>query len=134
MIRWCLHLRLVSGGGYRLLRESGLIQLPSEQTLRDYTHYVPPQTGFQDGVPEKLASEAELDEIEEWQKFVRLTYDEMKIKEGLVYNNYTDQLVGFVALDSVNDHILEFKRVCQSDGTTQKPDLASHILVNYLPD
>ena len=129
VIRWCLHLRLVSGGGYRLLRESGLIQLPSERTLRDYTHYVPPQTGFQDGVPEQLAREAKLDEIEEWQKFVCLTYDEMKIKEGLVYNKYTDQLVGFVALDSVNDHILEFKRVCQSDGTTQKPDLASHMLV-----
>ena len=30
VIRWCLHLRLVSGGGYRLLCESGLIQLPSE--------------------------------------------------------------------------------------------------------
>ena len=56
----------------------------------------------------------------------------MKIKEGLVYNNYTDQLVGFVALDSVNDHILEFECVCQSDGTTQKPDLASHMLVNNL--
>ena len=53
----------------------------------------------------------------------------MKIKEGLVYNKYTDQLVGFVALDSVNNHILEFERVCQSDGTTQKPDLASHMLV-----
>ena len=64
MIRWYLHLRLVSCGGYRLLRESGLIQLPSERTLRDYTHYVPPQTGFQDGVPEQLAREAKLDEID----------------------------------------------------------------------
>ena len=39
-----------------------------------------------------------------------LTYNEMKIKEGLVYNKYTDQLVGFVALDSVSDHILDFER------------------------
>lgn len=100
--------------------------------LQDHTHYVLPQTGFQDGIPEQLAREAKLDEIEEWQKFVCLTYDEMKIKEGLVYNNYTDQLVGFVALDSVNDHILEFECACQSGGTTQKPDLASHMLVNYL--
>ena len=129
VIRWCLHLRLVSGGGYRLLRESGLLQLPSERTLRDYTHYIPPQTGFQDGVPEQLAREAKLDEIEDWQKFVCLTYDEMKVKEGLVYNKYTDQLVGFVALDDVSNHILEFERLCQSEGTTQKPDLASHMLV-----
>ena len=53
----------------------------------------------------------------------------MKIKEGLVYNKYTKQLVGFVALDSVDGHILEFEHVCQSDGTTQKPDLASHMLI-----
>ena len=53
----------------------------------------------------------------------------MKIKEGLVYNKYTHQLVGFVALDNVSDHILEFERLCQSDGTVQKPDLASHMLV-----
>ena len=66
-----------------------MIQLPSERTFRDYNHYVPPDTGFEDG----LAREAKLVEIEEWQKFVCLTYDEMKIKEGLVYNKYTDQLV-----------------------------------------
>ena len=108
---------------------SRVIHLPSERTVRDYTHYVPPQTGFQDGVPEQLARDAKLDEIEEWQKFACLTYDEIKIKEGLVYNKYTDKLVGFVALDSVIDHILEFERVCQSDGRTQKPDLASHMLV-----
>ena len=58
-----------------------------------------------------------------------LAYDEMKIKEGLVYNKYTDQLVGFVALDSVSDHILQFERACQSDGTTKEPDIASHMLV-----
>ena len=97
-----------------MLCESGLIKLPSERTLRDYTHYVPPQTGFQEAIPEQLAREAKLNEIEEWQKFVCLTYDEMKVKQGLVYNKYTDQLVGFVALDSVNDHILEFERVCMS--------------------
>jgi len=44
--------------------------------------------GFQDAVLEQLAREAKLNEIEEWQKFVYLTYDEMKIKEGLVYRRW----------------------------------------------
>ena len=35
-----------------------------------------------------------------------LTFDEMKIKEGLVYNKYTDSLVGFVHLDDVGSHRL----------------------------
>ena len=129
VIRWCLHLRLVSAGGYRLLHDSGVIRLPSEWTLRDYTHYIPPQTGFQDGVPEQLSREAKLEEIEDWQKYVCLTYDEMKIKERLVYNKFTDQFVGFVALDDVGDHILEFERQCQPDGPIKKPELASHMLV-----
>ena len=72
MIRWCLHLRLISGGGYRLLRESGTLQLPSERTLRDYTHVVPPAIGFQERVAEQLAEQAKLDSLLEWEKFVVL--------------------------------------------------------------
>lgn len=37
---------------------SGLLQLTSERTLRDYTHFIPPHAGFQDGVPEQLTKEA----------------------------------------------------------------------------
>ena len=127
MIRWCLHLHLVSGGGYRLLRESGVVHLPSERTLRDYTHVVPPSVGFQ-GVPEQLAQQANLESLHEWEKFVVLTFDEMKIKEGLVYNKYTDSLVGFTSLDNVNDHLNEFERKCQGEST-KTPSLATHMLV-----
>ena len=129
MIRWCLHLRLVSGGGYRLLRESGTMQLPSERTLRDYTHIVPPAVGFQEGVPEQLAEQARLDSLLEWEKFVVLTFDEMKIKEGLVYNKYTDSLVGFTSLDDVSSHLLAFERHCQAEHASERPSLATHMLV-----
>ena len=65
----------MSAGGYRLLHESGTIKLPSEQTLRDYTHIVQPATGFQEGVPEQLAEHARLDSLLEWGKYVVLTFD-----------------------------------------------------------
>ena len=65
MIRWYLHLRLVSGRGYRLLRQSGVVRLPSECTLLDNTHYVTPSTGFQEGVPEQLVQQAKLDDLNE---------------------------------------------------------------------
>ena len=129
MIRWCLHLRLVSGGGYRLLRESGTLQLPSERTLRDYTRVVPPAIGFQEEVAEQLAEQAKLDSLLEWEKFVVLTFDEMKIKEGLVYNKYTDSLVGFISLDDVSSHLVEFERQCQAEHASKRPSLATHILV-----
>ena len=39
-VKWCLYLRHLSGRSYELLRKSGCIHLPSQRTLRDYTHYI----------------------------------------------------------------------------------------------
>ena len=38
LIRWCLHLKFISSGAYHALRNSGILTLPSERMLRDYTH------------------------------------------------------------------------------------------------
>ena len=46
MIRWCLNLNLISSGVYGALRSSGVLVLPSERTLRDYTHWVKAASGF----------------------------------------------------------------------------------------
>ena len=47
VIKWCLYLRHLSGKGYELLRKSGCMKLPSQRTLRDYTHYTATTIGFQ---------------------------------------------------------------------------------------
>ena len=56
MIKWCLYLRHLSGKGYETLRQSGVLKLPSQRTLRDYTHYIPATTGFSAKVDEMLMS------------------------------------------------------------------------------
>ena len=53
MIRWCLYLHHLSGSAYEMLRESGVIKLPSQRTLRDYTYYTKATTGFSDEVDRK---------------------------------------------------------------------------------
>ena len=40
IIRWCLYLHHKSSGCYATLRNSGVINLPSDQTLRDYRHSI----------------------------------------------------------------------------------------------
>ena len=46
MIRWCLYLHHKSSGCYKTLRATGMLQLPSERTMRYYRHSSPSTTGF----------------------------------------------------------------------------------------
>ena len=50
IVKWCLNLKLMSTSAYHALRTSGFIKLPSERTLRDYTHLFVNKPGFQDEV------------------------------------------------------------------------------------
>lgn len=46
MIRWCLYLCHQSSKAYETLRQSGCLHLPSQCTLRDYSHCVKAGAGF----------------------------------------------------------------------------------------
>ena len=46
IIRWCLYLHHKSSGSYSTLRNTGVLTLPSERTLRDYKHSSPSVIGF----------------------------------------------------------------------------------------
>ena len=50
MVKWCLYLRHHSSSAYESLRQSGCLLLPSQRTLRDYTHYANTTIGFSDEV------------------------------------------------------------------------------------
>ena len=62
IIKWCLHLKFISSGAYHALREAGVITLPSERTLRDYTHWMPAKVGFMPEVDTQLVKEANISE------------------------------------------------------------------------
>ena len=48
------------------------IKLPSERTLRDYTHHLKPGPGYSRGVDAQLSSAAKLDKCEERERCVYL--------------------------------------------------------------
>ena len=79
MIRWCLYLRHQSNKAYDVLRESG-IALPSQRTLRDYTHSCKAATGFSKHVDQQLVLASRILSCEEWQKYVVVLVDEMYIR------------------------------------------------------
>ena len=116
MIKWCLYLKHLSSKAYETLRESGCINLPSQRTLRDYTHCVNSTCGFSKEIDAQLISAAKLDQLQEFEKCVSLIMDEMYIKEDLVYNKHSGAVVGFANLGDTNTHLLQFESIVAGGG------------------
>ena len=89
IIKWCIHLRHLSSGCYEALRKTGCLSLPSQRTLRDYTHFAKAISGFSTAVDKQLIEAAEIATCPEWKKCVVILQDEMHIREDLVYNKFT---------------------------------------------
>ena len=54
----------------------------------------------------------EADVKEEKDKYMVLVFDEMKIREDLVFDKHSCGLVGFVNLGEINNILTEFERQC----------------------
>ena len=126
IIKWCLYLRHLSGNkAYELLRDSGCIKLPSQRTLRDYTHCIKNQVGFSSDVDQAIVDVADLSV--DLHKNVTLVMDEIYIKSDLVYDKHEGTLVGFVNVGETNNQILEFEAII-SNGESS-PSLAKTMMV-----
>ena len=128
-IKWCLYLRHVSQLAYETLRSSGCLRLPSQRTLRDYTHYTKESAGFCYDVDCQLAHAANVEHCPEHEKYVGIVFDEMYIKEGLVYNKHNNTLIGFASLSEVNDHLVAFKQSLKGSSSKDVAPLAKIMMV-----
>ena len=128
MIKWCLSLKFASSSAYEALRSSGVVRLPSSRTLRDYTHFIKAHSGFSNSVDKQLQTEARIDDIPEYQKYIGLIFDEVKVKENLVFNKHSGELIGFLDIGEVNNQLVQFEEACK-DVAKRKPLLATHMIV-----
>ena len=110
---------------------SGCIRLPSQRTLRDYTHCVSAATGFLSAVDQQLMRAADVDKCPERQKYVALILDEMYmyVKEDLVYNRHSGAFIGFRNLGNINEHLLQFQASLEDDSSDTNEQLAKTMLV-----
>ena len=98
MIKLALFLHSKGRALYNTLRDTGVLKLPGESTLRDYTNYIHPQTGFQHEVVEDIRCTAE--KLGDHQKYVVLLHDKILVKEHLVFDNRSQEVVGFVSVQN----------------------------------
>ena len=124
MIRWCLNIKLLSTSSYHALRTSGFMQLPSERTLRDYTHYIQARSGFQEDINKELVKESKLKDLPNWKKHVVLLLDEMKLKENY---KHEANVVGFVDVGDFNNQLAELE--CSTSEFGRRESITMHVLV-----
>jgi hypothetical protein len=129
MVKWCLNIKLRSSSAYKAMRDSGFIKLPSERTLRDYTHWTKVSSGFQPSSFERLLVDIRYHQLADWQKYVVLLHDEVKIKSDLVFCKHTGELIGFANLGEINNALIDFEKQLEDECTNGKPDIASYMLV-----
>ena len=81
------------------MRRDGFLKLPSGRTLNDYKNFNRPQSGWIFENIKSMSKRFLSLKLENRAIIGGLLFDEVKIKEGLVYDPGTFELTGFVSLD-----------------------------------
>ena len=124
IIKWCLNLKLMSSAAYHGMRSSGFVTLPSERTLRDYTNYIKSVPGYQQEVVDMMKKESKCEELSDGKRYVTVLLDEMKVKEDIVYDKTTGDVIGFCNLGKINDELLRYEHANDSHPPVAKQILA----------
>ena len=91
------------------------MKLPSQPTLRDYTHYANASPGFSKRVDDLLMEAAEVKTCPERNRCVLLLLDEMHVQEDFVYDKHEGELIGFTNLGDINDHLDAYEKALSGD-------------------
>lgn len=125
VLRFSLNLKYMSTSAYRAVRQSGIISVPSERTLSDYTHWTKAHSGIQFEFVEELKSRLEK-EVTSSHYHCTIVVDEMKIKSGLIFDKHSGRLTGFVDLGDVNR---DMEQLLNQEQEESSPKLADQVLV-----
>lgn len=120
IIRWCLSIYHTSPAAYRQLssKKNKFIMLPHVNTLKKFTNFTEPSSGFNADIIQRLAEECK--EYKPFMRNVVIVFDEMKVKADLVYSRSTGKIIGFTDMGNVNDELQLFADRCSGIAASQK--------------
>ena len=106
----------------------GFIELPDPTTLRKYSNFAEPTSGFDPDIIDRFLLDVKDDEMEDKDKNCAVLFDEMKIKSGLVFNRHTGKIVGFTSIGDINEELRTFEKTMSSnEGQDMNRDIATYI-------
>ena len=71
--------------------------------------------GFSLQLDQQLKKSADMESLEAWQKCVLLILDEMKIREDLVYDKNSDELIGFTNMGDIITTLLNLRELSMTN-------------------
>ena len=129
LMKWCIYLCHKSSSAYELLKKTKILHLPSHRTLRQYSNALDSSSGLSNELDEQLFCDAKVSSLQEFQKYVGLVWDEMYIKEGLVYDKSTAKLVVYCDIGNINNHLLLLEnKYMENDVEHRKATLAKTMM------
>ena len=118
MIRFALSLHLTSPTAYELVRQTGMVKLPSSRTLFDYSHVKPAKEGI-----DKMVLQSVQERIkklkEDYKKFHVLMADEVHISQNLVFQKSTGCLIGYTSLDTIDREVRYLEQWIDNESPSQ---------------
>lgn len=109
-------------------KNNKFIVLPHVNTLKKYTNFVNPSSGFNKEIIERLIIDSNLANLEPWQKNVSIIFDEMKVKSDLVYSRATGKLIGFTDMGDINEEVRKLQGEC-GDESPEKREMTRYVNV-----
>ena len=127
VVKWCLYLHHISSKAYETIRNSGILILPSSRTLQDYKHLSSTTVGFSIEADRQLLDI--INQKDDLAKYGVLLFDEMYIKQGLVFEKSTGALFGFTDLGDISNQLDEFLQSFKDHSESLPRSLAKSMLV-----
>ena len=99
VIRWCLQQHARSSAGYEEMRQAGFLRLPTSRTLQSYATFSEPKSGWAKETLDEMRLQFTQQQSTSPARAANvgaLCFDEVKIKEGLLFDPSSNKLVGFI--------------------------------------
>ena len=86
--------------------------------MHDCTHYVEAKCGFSVEIDSMLKSASKVDTCPGREKCAILLIDEMHIREDLVYDKHSGELIGFTNMDDISNNLAQLERSMSESNVT----------------
>ena len=127
IIKWAIYIKSKGTKAYEAVTNAGFIKMPNIRTLYNYSHFTDSKCGINPQVLEQMIKEAKAKGLydEPYKQYVGILQDEVRVKEDLVYDKHSGELVGFVDLDKTGNQLIDLENTLNDESRK----LAKYVLL-----